>query len=782
MEAFAYFMSGCGAVRRVPQGGGREKVMKRIKAFAALLMAVSLLAGCGGESKSDGAGSRLWENGYHSGGRNDSPAEGGYAGGDGFSIKGDVPIAGAGEMRTEAADEAPMEMPMEPENLQEGNTEEYNALEEPGFKAVKNSPVSTFSADVDTASYTNLRRMIEQNLSIEDIPQGAVRIEELLNYFKYDYNLPADDSPFGVTTVVGDCPWNKDAKLLQIGLKTEEIDFSEAPSSNLVFLLDVSGSMNDADKLPLLQSAFTMLTDELTEKDRVSIVTYAGSDAVLLEGEKGSNKTEIAEVINSLRASGSTNGSAGIETAYRLAEENFIEGGNNRIILATDGDLNVGTTSESALKELVTEKRKSGIFLSVLGFGTGNIKDNKMEALADNGNGNYAYIDSRGEAKRVMVEEMGATLVTVAKDVKLQIEFNPAYIKGYRLLGYENRTLATEDFDDDTKDAGEIGAGHIVTALYEIVPVDSRQEVPETNLRYQETVQPKENGEWALLKIRFKEPEADESILKEYIITEEAYRTEPNEDFYFAAAVAEFGLLVRDSKYKGEASFRNIENLLAKVNTAADDYKDEFTYLVKKLKRNSPEQTEPQTDSRRNDSPKSENMDSDGINAANAGEICGYPLAEAGGISAEAEGASEKAERQAKEQGGEVTCSHENLQISLNLPTGWEYETEEYSEDGGRFGIRFFPEGVSGSVGLYYYDFFGVCGTGLETRELTLEGGRKGRMGLYDGSDLFSFITFPEETLSAGSFVASNEGADDWLAEHEDEVLQILGAAVMAEE
>lgn len=698
--------------------------MKRIRVFAAVLTAVSLLAGCGGESKSENSGGALWGNGYDGGGRNDLVQEDGYAGGDNYSIKGEIQTPSEGEMMTEMTTEV---MPMEPENLQEGNTEEYNALEEPGFKSVKNSPVSTFSADVDTASYTNLRRMIEENLSIEDIPQGAVRIEELLNYFKYDYNLPEDDSPFGVTTVVGDCPWNKDAKLLQIGLKTEEIDFSEAPSSNLVFLLDVSGSMNDADKLPLLQSAFTMLTDELTEKDRVSIVTYAGSDAVLLEGEKGSNKTEIAEVINSLRASGSTNGSAGIETAYRLAEENFIEGGNNRIILATDGDLNVGATSESALKELVTSKRESGIFLSVLGFGTGNIKDNKMEALADNGNGNYAYIDSRGEAKRVMVEEMGATLVTVAKDVKLQIEFNPAYIKGYRLIGYENRTLATEDFEDDTKDAGEIGAGHIVTALYEIVPVDSKQEIPETDLRYQTETQSKKNGEWALLKIRYKEPEEDESILKEYTITEEAYRADPGEDFYFAAAVAELGLMVRDSKYKGEASFRNIENLLAKVNTAEDDYKDEFTYLVKKLKRNSPEQT----------------------------EVCGLPLADT-----------------------EVTCSHENLRISLKIPEGWDYETEEYNEDSGRFGIRFFPEGCSGSVGLYYYDFFGVCGTGLETREIALEGGRKGRMGLYDGSDIFSFITFPDQELPTGSFVVLNEGAEDWLAEYEDEVISTINNRV----
>ena len=466
--------------------------MKKFRLFVAVTVLLSMLAGCGaGNDSGDLEGGA----GVNGGSRqqNQAPAaDGGY-----FLQVDAVPQEGASAGGTAEMWEA--ELGEQPD----WNTEEYNSLEESGFKSVKNNPVSTFSADVDTASYTNLRRMIEDNCSIEDIPAGSVRIEEMLNYFKYDYKLPVGNEPFGVTTVIGDCPWNKDARLLQIGLKTEEIDFSEAPSSNLVFLLDVSGSMDSADKLPLLQSAFTMLVDELTEKDRVSVVTYAGSDAVLLEGEPGSNKREITDVINNLYASGSTNGSAGIETAYRLAEENFIEGGNNRVILATDGDLNVGATSESELKELIEEKRESGIFLSVLGFGTGNIKDNKMEALADNGNGNYSYIDSRGEAKRVMVEEMGASLVTVAKDVKLQIEFNPAYIKGYRLIGYENRTLATEDFDDDTKDAGEIGAGHIVTALYEIVTAESAQEIPETDLKYQEGTEGVENGEWATLKIRY---------------------------------------------------------------------------------------------------------------------------------------------------------------------------------------------------------------------------------------------------------------------------------------
>lgn len=469
------------------------------------------------------------------------------------------------------------------------NTEEYNSVREFGYKSVINEPLSTFSADVDTASYSNLRRMIEDGYSLEDVPEGAVRIEEMLNYFSYDYNLPKGKEPFGVTTVIGDCPWNEDARLLQIGLKTEEIDFSEAPDSNLVFLFDVSGSMYSDDKLPLLQRSFALLAEELTEKDRVSIVTYAGSDEVVLDGVSGDDKSTILEALEALEAGGSTNGAEGIRTAYRLAEKYFIEGGNNRVIIATDGDLNVGVTSESELDELITEKKESGVFLSVLGFGTGNIKDNKMETLADRGNGNYAYIDSLGEAKKVLVEQMGATLVTVAKDVKLQVEFNPAYVKGYRLLGYENRMLETEDFDDDTKDAGEIGAGHMVTALYEIIPADSKQEIPQTELKYQDKQDGAgvENGEWLNLKIRYKAPESDKSELCTYPVTEEAYMEQPTEDFYFAAAVAEFGLLVRDSEYKKDASFENVRELLKKVDTEADEYKDEFVYLVKKLQKNS---------------------------------------------------------------------------------------------------------------------------------------------------------------------------------------------------
>ncbi|MCI5953566.1 MAG: VWA domain-containing protein [Lachnospiraceae bacterium] len=540
------------------------------KSYVAVLMSTvvmsAALCGCGaGEYSSTG----------------DQKNAAGYAGSTAWVTAEEAVADGMGDWNLNA--------PAEDFHGEVWNTEEYDSIRETGLQSVHNQPLSTFSVDVDTASYSNLRRMIEDGYSLQEIPSGAVRTEELLNYFTYDYNLPEGDEPFGVTTVLGDCPWNENAKLLQIGLKTEEIDFSEAPDSNLVFLLDVSGSMYSDDKLPLLQKSFAMLAEELTEKDRVSIVTYAGSDKVVLEGVSGDEKTKIIDALESLEAGGSTNGADGIETAYKLAGEYFIEGGNNRVILATDGDLNVGVSSESEMDELITEKKESGVFLSVLGFGTGNMKDNKMETLADRGNGNYVYIDSLSEAKKVLVEQMGATLVTVAKDVKLQVEFNPAYVKGYRLLGYENRMLQTEDFDDDKKDAGEIGAGHMVTALYEIIPVNSEQEIPETELKYQAESGNVgvENGEWLNLKIRYKAPDSDESRLCSYPVTEDAYMEQPGEDFYFAAAVAEFGLLVRDSEYKKDASFENVKELLKLVDTESDEYKDEFVYLVKKLERNS---------------------------------------------------------------------------------------------------------------------------------------------------------------------------------------------------
>lgn len=576
---------------------GMEKVMKKKKICVLLgfIMTTVSLYGCGAASggadsgvsntpQADSVSKDIIQSDVVS---NDAAYDRSDAGGadGGMQIAEEAPVyeMNAYVSADAAFDSSDMRMP-------DWNTEEYSAVEETGFKSVANDPLSTFSADVDTASYSNLRRMIENGYSMEEIPEGAVRIEEMLNYFSYDYKLPKKGEPFGVTTVLGDCPWNEDAKLLQIGLKTQEIDFGEAPDSNLVFLLDVSGSMYTDDKLPLLQKSFTMLVQELGRKDTVSIVTYAGADCVVLEGESGDNQKEIIAAVNALEAGGSTNGADGIKTAYELAERYFIKGGNNRVILATDGDLNVGPSSESELDALITEKKESGVYLTVLGFGTGNIKDNKMETLADHGNGNYAYIDSVGEAKRVLVEQMGATLVTVAKDVKLQVEFNPAYIKGYRLLGYENRALATEDFNDDTKDAGEIGAGHMVTALYEIVPSDSDQKIPETELKYQDNKNDMgvKNGEWLNLKIRYKEPEGEESILKEYPVKEEDYTQKPSEDFYFAAAVAEFGMILRDSAYKGESSFENVRALLKEVDTDKDDYKDEFVYLVKRLQRTMP--------------------------------------------------------------------------------------------------------------------------------------------------------------------------------------------------
>lgn len=465
------------------------------------------------------------------------------------------------------------------------DSEEYHAVEESGFTAAAISPLSTFSADVDTASYSNLRRMIEDGYCLEDIPAGSVRIEELLNYFRYDYAGPEKGEPFGVTTRIADCPWNRNSKIAMIGLKTMDIDFSEAPPSNLVFLLDVSGSMYSDDKLPLLQKSFSMLTENLTVKDTVSIVVYAGEDRVIMEGVNGTEQEEILDAINGLEAGGSTAGSDGIITAYRIAEDYFIKGGNNRVILATDGDLNVGLTTEAELEKLITREKESGVYLSVLGFGTGNIKDNKMETLADKGNGNYAYIDSLTEAKKVLVEEMGATLVTVAEDVKFQVEFNPAVVAGYRLIGYDNRRLAEQDFADDTKDAGEIGAGHTVTVLYEIMTTDAAATYAGTPLKYAEKKELPDE-EWFTVNIRYKKPGTDKSLLLSYPADRTDYAAEAGEDMQFAMAVAEFGLVVTDSEYKGDADMRTVIDRLKTVDTKSDEYKDEFCYLVRRLWKN----------------------------------------------------------------------------------------------------------------------------------------------------------------------------------------------------
>ncbi len=479
----------------------------------------------------------------------------------------------------------------------ENASEEYSEWEEKGFLSVMKEPLSTFAADVDTASYSNLRRLIREGYTLDDIPEGAVRIEELLNYFNYDHKGPEEEEPFGITIQTGRCPWNEQAELVMIGLKTQEIDYSQAPPSNLVFLLDVSGSMGDPDKLPLLQESFGLLAEHLRNRDRISIVTYAEDTKTVLDGARGNETQKIVKTVNSLSTGGGTYGSKGIETAYALAEEHFIQGGNNRIILATDGDMNIGMTTEEELEDLITAKKESGIFLSVLGFGTGNIKDNKMETLADRGNGNYAYIDSLQEAKKVLVEEMTATLLTICKDVKFQVEFNPAVVESYRLLGYENRAMRREDFADDTKDAGEIGAGHSVTVLYEILlkgaSGSSMSEKEIEDLKYSKEYRKElDDGksddakrplaskeEWLTLSIRYKRPAEKCSTILEYPIGYESYTMKPNEDYVFAAAVAEFGLLASHSRYPEGAALYHVDSVLKSLELT-DTYKKEFVELV----------------------------------------------------------------------------------------------------------------------------------------------------------------------------------------------------------
>ena len=487
--------------------------------------------------------------------------------------------AAAGECAPADYDEAPAD------NADfEQNDEEYNYISENGYTAVSSAPLSTFSADVDTASYTNVRRMIDNG---SDVPPDAVRIEEFINYFDYDYTDPADGEPFAVHTELSDCPWNDETELLMVGINTKGFDavLDERPAMNLVFLIDVSGSMYDDNKLPLVQKSFSMLTDNLTAADRVSIVTYAGSDEVVLEGADGNDRKKILRAINDLEAGGSTAGAAGINTAYDIAQKYFIDGGNNRVILPTDGDLNVGLSSESELTRLIEEKRESGVFLSVLGFGTGNYKDNRLEALADYGNGNYSYIDSEKEAKKVLVDEMSGTLFTVAKDVKFQLEFNPANVKGYRLIGYENRVMAAEDFNDDTKDAGEIGAGHSVTVLYEIVLADSKMELGESKLKYASDSEGVMGDELLTVNIRYKEPEGSESKLLTYPVNKSLYSDKMSADMNFASCVAEFGMLLRNSRYIGDVTYKDVSAQLSKYDYSDDDYKDEFIYLVNTMKR-----------------------------------------------------------------------------------------------------------------------------------------------------------------------------------------------------
>lgn len=433
------------------------------------------------------------------------------------------------------------------------NTESYSRFEENPFLDPSRDPLSTFSIDVDTASYANIRRFVNKG---QRPPKDAVRIEELLNYFTYDDPFPHGSEPFSTRVELADCPWAPEHRLMRIGLKGREISFDDRRDGNYVFLLDVSGSMNDPLKLPLVKSSIQMLSEQLTSRDRVAIVVYAGAAGLVLPSTSATDRGAISAAIESLEAGGSTAGGEGIRLAYQIARDNFISGGINRVILATDGDFNVGVSSEGELTRLIEEEAKSGVFLTVLGFGTGNIKDSNLEKLADHGNGSYAYIDSEIEARKVLVAQAGGTLVTIAKDVKIQIEFNPAKVAAYRLIGYENRLLAAEDFNDDTKDAGEIGAGLSVTALYEIVPAGRPSPVrPVDPLKYSSNPKVTGGDELASLKLRYKEPDGDTSRLIEVPVVDEGNLfAAASDDLRFAAAVASFGLVLRDSPHKGDAS------------------------------------------------------------------------------------------------------------------------------------------------------------------------------------------------------------------------------------
>jgi Ca-activated chloride channel family protein len=468
------------------------------------------------------------------------------------------------------------------------NTEGYASVNENGFKNVMINPLSTFSIDVDNASYSNIRRFINMG---ELPPADAVRIEEMVNYFKYDYPEPNGDHAFSVYTELSVCPWNNKHQLLHVGLRGKSIDKDKLPPSNLVFLIDVSGSMSDPNKLPLLKSAFGMLVNELRPQDRVAIVVYAGAAGLALESTPGNRKAAILAAIDNLEAGGSTAGGAGIKLAYAEAEKNFIHGGNNRIILATDGDFNVGESSNGGMERLIEKKRDLGVFITVLGFGMGNVKDDKMELIADKGNGNYSYIDNLQEARKVLVREFGGTLFTIAKDVKFQIEFNPARISSYRLIGYENRLLNDEDFNDDTKDAGEMGAGHNVTALYELIPAGQGMKAPSVDpLKYQKPVSADKiydpSDEYLTIKLRYKKADGHTSMLFEKPV--KGYINDlddASDNLKFAAAVSEFGMILRNSEFRGNSTLDGAARLAKSAKGEDEDgYRSELIRLINTVK------------------------------------------------------------------------------------------------------------------------------------------------------------------------------------------------------
>jgi Ca-activated chloride channel family protein len=466
---------------------------------------------------------------------------------------------------------------------QRESNESYAEIEESGFNTPWKNPYSTFSIDVDAAAYSNVRRFINNG---QKPPKDAVKIEEMINYFNYDYDGPSGKHPFAVQHEVSTAPWNAKHQLVHIGIQGEKIAMDNLPASNLVFLLDVSGSMSDENKLPLLKKSLKLLVNQMREEDHVAIVVYAGAAGEVLPSTSGKDKGKIIDALENLNAGGSTAGGAGIQLAYKIAKRNFIKDGNNRVILATDGDFNVGASSDKAMEDLIEEKRDEGVFLTVLGFGMGNYKDSKMEVLADKGNGNHAYIDNILEAKKVLVTEFGGTLFTIAKDVKIQVEFNPATVQAYRLIGYENRRLNDEDFNNDKKDAGELGAGHTVTALYEIIPVGVKSQFkPLDDLKYQD-IEVKKNTlnstDLMTVKLRYKKPDGKESILLEQVIKNETLAIAATSDnFRWSAAVAGFGMLLRDSDYKNDLTFNAVIRL-AKAAKGQDEegYRAEFIKLV----------------------------------------------------------------------------------------------------------------------------------------------------------------------------------------------------------
>jgi len=467
--------------------------------------------------------------------------------------------------------------------------EEYSTFSENRFKEAKSDPLSTFSLDVDVASYSNVRRMINQGKKPE---KDAVRVEQFINYFSYDYPKPSGTHPIAIVTETQTCPWNKEHLLVRIGMKAKEVPSEDIPASNFVFLIDVSGSMFSPNRLPLVKSSLKLLANNLRDNDMVSIVVYAGAAGEVLPATSGADKQKIIEALEALEAGGSTAGGAGIELAYKVAQRNFIKGGNNRIILCTDGDFNVGVSSEKGLESLIEEKRKTGIFLTVLGYGMGNYKDSKLQVLSQKGNGNHAYIDNLQEANRVLVQEFGSTMYAVAKDVKMQVEFNPAYVNAYRLVGYESRLLNKEDFNDDTKDAGELGAGHTVTAFYEIIPVGVRNTFASVDdLKYQTTPvltssTGLNNGEMMTVKLRYKPLYSDSSIKMEKAVMVNDRNKAPSVDYNFASAVAMFGQLLRDSDFKGTATYDDVIALARKgYDEDKQGYRREFVRLVGALPR-----------------------------------------------------------------------------------------------------------------------------------------------------------------------------------------------------